>query len=257
MPTHVACERRDDIGYLTLSCDEPGKPITLSLAVLDQMEACLDEIESQSESLRAVVLQSDSPKYFCVGANIEALKTLNAETIIPWVQRGHAVFSRLAALPLPVIAFVTGYALGGGLELALACDLIIATEDAKLGQPEATLGLVAGWGGSYRLPRRVGLAQAKFLFFSGSVIDARAAKKNGLVDFVGSAEQITAHLQALLEGIRRCSPLAVAQMKRLIDQSPAITVEESAYQEAVASSTCMASADTQGRIKAFLEKRKA
>ncbi len=256
MFTHAIFVRRDDVGYLTLSCDEPGKPITLSLAVLEELEACLGQIEGQPEGLRAVVLQSDSPKYFCVGANIEALKTLNAETIIPWVQRGHAVFNRLAALPLPVIAFVTGYALGGGLELAMACDLIIATEDARLGQPEATLGVVAGWGGSYRLPRRVGPAQAKMLFFSGSIIEAREARQIGLVDFVGSAEQITAHLQSLLQGIRRCSPLAVAQMKRLIDRSPAITLEESAYQEAVASSTCMASADTRARIKAFLEKRK-
>lgn len=256
MPTHVAFERRDDIGHLIFSCDEPGKPITLSLAVLDELAACLEEIDSQLEGLRALVLQSESAKYFCVGANIEALKTLNTETIVPWVQGGHALFNRLAALPLPVIALVSGYALGGGLELALACDLIIASEGAKLGQPEATLGVVAGWGGSFRLPRRVGLAQAKMLFFSGSIIDARSAERIGLVDFVGSAEQVAAHLQSLLEGIRRCSPLAIEQIKRLIDRSPDITFEESADDEAAASSTCMASADTQVRIKAFLERRK-
>jgi len=257
MLTHVAFERRDDIGYVTLSCDEPGKPITLSLAVLDELTKCLDEIDGQMGQLRALVVQSDSPKYFCVGADIAALKTLNAETIIPWVQRGHELFDRLAELPLPIIAFVTGYALGGGLELALACDLIIATEDAKLGQTEAALGVVTGWGGSFRLPRRVGVAQAKALAFSGSIIEARVAQRIGLVDFVGSAEQIAAHLQTMLEGIRRCSPLAVAQMKRLIDRGPSITPAESCCEEAVASSLCMASADTQSRIKAFLERRKS
>lgn len=273
MQTHVAFEQRGDTGYLTFACETPGKPTTLDLRVLDELDACLDDIDLRlaagsdrrsavdvrtgAESppdLRALIVHSAFPKYFLVGANVNALQTLNAETIVPWVQRGHAVFNRLARLPLPVIARVEGYALGGGLELAMACDLIAATEAAKFGQPEAKLGVVAGWGGSYRLPRRVGVARAKELFFTGRIVDAQTAFAIGLADFVGDVD---AYLDALLADIRACGRAAVASMKHLIDHSPAITIEQNCLDEAVASSRVMADVETQARVARYLESRKA
>jgi enoyl-CoA hydratase len=256
MQTHVSFEREDDVGYLTFACDEPNKPATLDLGVLDELSERIGEIRASIDRLRAVVVRSNSRRYFVVGANVNALETLNPETIVPWVQKGHAVLNQLESLPIPVIAVVEGYVLGGGLELAMACDMIVASRDTKLGQPEANLGLVAGWGGSYRLPRRVGLARAKEMFFTAKIITAEEAYVMGLVNYVGDSAEVEAYLLALLEGIRNCSALAVSQMKKLIDDSSYISVEQAGFEEAVASSICLASGDTKARVADFFESRR-
>ena len=181
MQTHINFKRHKDVVTLTFASEEAGKPPTLDLDVLDRLSDVLERIE-EDEDLRGVVIRSNSEKYFVVGADINALREMDTTSIVTWVQRGHEVFNVLAELRLPVIAWVEGYALGGGLELAMACDLILATDNAKLGQPEAKLGLVSGWGGSHRLPRRVGLAKAKEMFFTGNILDARTAYDFGLVD---------------------------------------------------------------------------
>jgi enoyl-CoA hydratase len=249
MQTHVSLETQTDIAYLTLSCDQPGKPATLDLQVLDEIDQALDEVRAQAGQLRAVVVRSESSKYFVVGANVNALSTLDIETIVPWIHKGHAVFDCLESLPLPVLARVEGYALGGGLELAMACDLILATTSAKFGQPEANLGFVAGWGGTYRLPRRVGVARAKEMFFTGRILDAQEAHRIGLIDFCGDREELNEHVDALLESIRRCSPVAVAQMKTLANNSLGISLQEACTAETVASRICIQEGDTDARIR--------
>jgi enoyl-CoA hydratase len=256
MQTHISLETQTDIAYLTFSCDEPGKPATLDLQVLGELEQALDGILAQAGQLRAVIVRSDAPKYFVVGANVNALETLGAEAIVSWIQKGHAAFGRLEGLPLPVIARVEGYALGGGLELAMACDLILATTNARLGQPEANLGFVAGWGGTYRLPRRVGIARAKEMFFTGRILDAPEAYALGLVDFCGEPDELDEHLDALLESIRRCSPVAISQMKALVNNSLNITAQEACSAETTASGICMTEGDTKARVSAFLESRR-
>jgi enoyl-CoA hydratase len=255
MQTHVTLEQKKDIGYLTFSCDVPGKPATLDLQTLAELAGRVNEIQANLESLRAVVVQSDSAKYFVVGANVKALQNLNAETIIPWIEQGHTVFNRLECLPLPVLARVEGYALGGGLELAMACDLIVATTTARFGQPEAKLGFIAGWGGCRRLPRRVGLARAKALFFTGQIIEAQQAYDLGLVDFVGDETDVDNYLASFFESVRECSPEALAQMKKLVDHSPNMSLQDSYLQEAVASAICVSSGDTKTRVARFLESR--
>ena len=256
MQTHVTLERADDVGYLTLACEQPGKPPTLDLDVLDGMADGLAGAAS-SEGLRALVIRSGSPRYFCVGANVNALQTLNPESIVPWVRRGHAVLGMLEALPMPTLARVEGFALGGGLELAMACDLIVASHDARMGQPEARLGFVAGWGGSYRLPLRIGLARAKELFFTGQVIDAGRAMEIGLIDFLGDAAEIDAYLASFLQAVRQCSPLAIAEMKRLLNASPTWSPRDCVEEESVSSQACLSSGDTQARVAAFLETRRS
>jgi enoyl-CoA hydratase len=256
MQTHVGLEYREDVAYLTLACDEPGKPATLDMAVLDELDQRLAEIEARAGELVAVVVQSAAARYFVVGANVNALQTLDAETVMPWVQKGHAVFNRLEALPLPVIARVEGYALGGGLELAMACDMILASRTARLGQPEANLGFVAGWGGSYRLPRRVGVARAKELLFTGRAIDAEEAYHMGLVNWAVDEGDLDGQLETLLGDMRKLSRVAIAQMKKLVHDSPYLTAEQSCAHEAVASAICLSSGDTQARVAAFLESRK-
>jgi len=256
MQTHVNFKRQKDIVTLTFASEDAKQPPTLDLDVLDRLSDVLERIEEEHEELRAVVVRSNSEKHFVAGANINALRDLDAASIVTWVRRGHEVLNALAELPLPVIAWVEGDVLGGGLELALACDLILATDNAKLGQPEAQLGLVSGWGGSHRLPRRVGLAKAKEMFFTSCILDARTAYDFGLVDYVGIREAVQKYLDQLLEGIRRCSPLAVAHMKLLLDDSLDTTIDENALAEASASIRCMNHADTQQRIADFLAKRK-
>ncbi len=255
MQTHINFKRQKDLVTLTFVSEDAGKPPTLDMDVLDRLSDVLERIAEEHEELRAVVLRSNSEKYFVAGANLDALRELDEESIVTWVQRGHEVFNALTELPLPVIAWVEGYALGGGLELALACDLILATDNAKLGQPEAKLGMVSGWGGSYRLPRRVGLTKAKEMFFTGRVLDARAAYDFGLVDFVGIREAVQKYLDELLIGIRSCSPLAVAQLKLLLDDSLDTTIDENGLAEASAAIRCMKSVNTQQRIADYLENR--
>jgi enoyl-CoA hydratase len=256
MQTHVTFEKKQDIGYVTFRCDDPGKPVTLDLQTLAELADRVDEIQANLDTLRAVIVQSDSAKYFVVGANVKALQTLDAESIVPWIEQGHTVFDRLERLPLPVLARVEGYALGGGLELAMACDLIVAANSARFGQPEAKLGFIAGWGGCWRLPRRVGLARAKELFFTGQIIEAPRAYDLGLVDFVGDSVEVDRYFETFFAGVRECSPVALAQMKELVDHSPTMSVQDSYLQEAVASTICVSSGDTKARVAQFLESRK-
>lgn len=255
MQTHILLEFSGDLATLTLTPDAPGKPPTLDYAALDELEAHVAAIRAVA-GLRAVILRSASEKYFCVGANINALKTLDAESIVPWVERGHAVFNALAALPLPVIARVEGFCLGGGLELAMACDLIVASKTARFGQPEAVLGVIAGWGGTWRLPRCVGIAKAKEMFFTGKVIAVDEAAASGLASFAGEPAEVEAYLAAFLENLRKCSPLAVGQMKALVDRSGELTLDEACRAEGDASQQCMASADTRVRVADYLESRR-
>ena len=255
MKTHVTLEYHQKIGYLTFSPDEPNKPPTLDYAVLDELERHLKAIRTNSESLCAIVVQSSSPKYFIVGANLQALKTINKDSILEWVRRGHAVFNMLEDLPLPVIAKITGYALGGGLELAMACDFILSSDTAGFGQPETGLGFITGWGGSYRLPRRVGEAKAKELIFTGKILHAEEASRIGLVNFFGTGQELDEYLASTLEQIARNSRLANAQAKYLINHSRTSTLQVNCYEESLASSLCLASGDTQQRLEEFFQKR--
>jgi len=253
--THVSWEREGDLAYLNFGCDPQGKPNTMDRTVLAELQTCLREIKTSAPELRALIVRSLSERYFIVGANVNALKELDASTIGEWVAAGHAVFNQLEALPLPTIARLEGFTLGGGLELALCCDLLLAGPEAKFGQPEARLGLVPGWGGSMRLPRRIGLGRAKELFFTGRIVDAQQALTMGLVDFVGDKEAIDSYIDALLADIRQCAPQAVAECKSLLNRSVTISNEESLSSEAWSSEACLANAETQERVATYLQSR--
>ena len=156
---------------------------------------------------------------------------------------------------VPTIARISGYALGGGLEFAMACDIIYAHDNAQVGQTEAKLGFVAGWGGSLRLLQRVGPSRAKELFTSGKIIGASEAYAIGVVDFVGSAEQVDKHITEFVENNAACSPFAVAEMKRIIDsltpgRGDVIELERES------SVRVMRDGDTHDRVRQFLERRR-
>lgn len=255
MKTHVTLEYHENITYLTFSPDEPNKPPALDYEVLDELEQHLKKIRAESESLAAVIVQSDSSKYFIVGANLQALKEINKDTIVEWVRRGHEVFNMLEDLPLPVIAKITGYALGGGLELAMACDFILSSENASFGQPETGLGFITGWGGSRRLPRRIGETKAKELIFTGKIISAAEADRIGLINFMGTKQELEEYIAATIQNIAKNSRLANSLVKNLIKNSLTSDRQTNCYEESIASSVCLASGDTQRRLKEFFQKR--
>lgn len=245
-----------DVATLTLASDNPRHPPTLDRSTLDRLDEACAELEKRAATLRLLWVRSASPKFFCVGADINALATIDAETIVPWVQRGHEVFNRLERLPLPVVARIEGFALGGGLELAMACDLIFAADAAQFGQTEARLGFVAGWGGSYRLPRRVGMAKAKELFFTSRLLSAAEAAAIGLVEFAGSPEALEQHCARFAADLAATSATSAAGHKRLVARAAEIPLAAASALEATASVDCLSAPDTRQRLTDFLSRKK-
>lgn len=255
MPTRVTTEIDHAVARLKLAAEPAGKPPTLDYDVLDQIEEALDNVQHHLPSVRLLIVESTESKYFVVGADLKALREIDQHSIRPWVERGHEVFRRFENLPIPVVAVVRGYAGGGGLELALACDFIYATDNARFALPEAGLGLVTGWGGSYRLPLRVGDARAKEMMFSGRAVDAVAALNMGLVNYFGSEAEVQEKLEQFTTDVSANSAISIAMEKSLIDAATDMSVERMKFEEAVASTTAMSSTDTARRLNEFFEKR--
>ena len=257
MSTRLTTTYADAVCTLTLHPPE-GKPPTLDPTVMDAFDRVLDEIETRSANLAAVILQSASPRFFCAGANVNVLETINRDTIGPWVERGHRLMNRIEALPVPVIARVEGYALGGGLELAMACDLLFASSNAKFGQTETKLGFVTGWGGSYRLVRRVGLARAKELVFTGRIFDAEEAARLGVAEWQGAPAALDAHIQEFLAAVVANSRGANRATKHLLASCTHTSLAENAAIETAASQHCLGKdGDAAERLRNFLAKKKS
>lgn len=255
MQTPLSLAYADSVGTLTLHAPE-GKPPTLDHEVMQAFESLLTEVERESSHLVALVVRSSSPKFFCAGANLKVMEGITADTITPWVLRGHGLMNRLEALPLPVIARVEGYAMGGGLELAMACDLIIASSTARFAQSEAKLGLVTGWGGAYRLARRVGLSRAKELCFTGRMLEAEEACRLGVIDWAGSTEQLDAYQAELLAAFAANSRSALRETKRILATVTSTSIEENGPIEAAASVRCLREGDASQRLEAFFAARR-
>lgn len=256
MFTRLATTFTNHVYTLTLEPPE-GKPPTLDHDVMDAWERALAEIENRLPALRAVVVRSASAKFFCAGANLRVMETIDRNSIGPWVERGHRLLNRLEALPVPVVARVEGYALGGGLELAMACDVIFASSSALFGQTEAKLGFVTGWGGSYRLVRRLGLARAKELVFSGRLVEAEEAVRIGLVEWQGTPVELEAKVAEFLAAVAGNGRVAIAEMKRLLTACPETNLDDNRTMEAEASRRALTDGDAAARLQAFLHKKAA
>ena len=232
-----------------------GKPPTLDPTVLDALDEALARVEADPP--RLLVVESASAKYFCVGANLHALRETTEASIVPWVRCGHQVVNRLEDLPCPTVARVTGFALGGGLELALGCDLIFATPEARFGLPEATLGFIPGWGGCRRLAERIGTAPAKRWFFSAAVMDGVAARDAGLADFAGTEAEVDAELNRFGEAVEACSAPALAAFKRILGDEQREARVRNLEAEAAASPDCVRNPDTRRRLDAFFAAKRS
>jgi enoyl-CoA hydratase len=165
--------------------------------------------------------------------------------------------NRLEALPLPVLAIVQGYAMGGGLELAMACDLIYASQDARFGQSEAKLGLVTGWGGCYRLSRRVGLARAKELAFTGRIFDGVEAQAMGLTTWCGPGDRLESAVKTFVDAVAANSRTALRETKTILATCETTTLAENAEVEAAASERCLMHGDAPLRLEEFFAARRS
>lgn len=216
--SHVLFQIEDAIATITLN--RPEKLNALSLAMLEQLESAVAALEHHRD-VRVVILTGAGERAFCVGADINEWSQLIANDPLAmwraWDRVGHRILERLARLHLPTLAAINGLALGGGLELALACDLRIAAEHAEFAMPEVKIGTQPGWLGSQRLPALIGIARAKQMIFTGARIPARVAEQWGLVNEVAPREQLGARVHALANDIAANAPLAVQFAKTIVD----------------------------------------
>lgn len=260
MQTTLRLEKGPSLWEMTLIAPE-GKPPTLDFHVCSEVENALDEIDeaiglSEEDALSCIAISSSSEKSFCAGANINVLDTLSEETMSDWVSRWHTTLNRIEDLPIPVIAKVRGYALGGGLELALACDFIVCDESAKLGTTEANIGFVPGWGGSFRLPRRVGISKAKRMFFTAEIVKAESALSIGLVDELVEGAGLDDWLSEFFRNLSSKSSVGIRGFKSILNDQDRMAREANLQAEIERSLSCIENSDTKRRIREFLGKRK-
>jgi enoyl-CoA hydratase len=223
---------------------------------LDELDAALATLEAAAAGdVRAVVVSSAVERAFSVGSDVKGFAGNAGAAGRPHHTRDEEITARLATLPMPTIAAIEANALGGGLELALACDIRVASEAAQLGLPEVRLAVTPGAGGTQRLPRAIGLARAKELALTGRTIDAHEAERIGLVSRVVPAGQALAAATDIANQIAQRGPLAVREVKRLIDLSAETDLDAGLAAEIDASVRVFSSADMLEGARAFLEKR--
>ncbi len=248
-------ERDGSLAQVTFN--RPKVLNALNALMVSELRAALTELEADT-ALRAIILTGAGERAFAAGADIGELNALpNTTAAVELARRGQALTLQIERLRVPVIAAVNGFALGGGCELAMACDIRIASENAKFGQPEVNLGLMPGYGGTQRLTRLVGRGMAMFLCLSGDQIDAQLALRIGLVDRVVPPGELMSAAKQLANTIASKAPLAVSAAKRAIDQGAGLTTASALDVEALNFGTLIDSEDFKEGTRAFLEKRPA
>jgi enoyl-CoA hydratase len=204
---------------------------------------------------RCAIVRSADERAFSAGADIAAMKAMSKAQALEYAQLGHATFVALERFPCPVIAEVNGFALGGGCELVLACDFIYASDKIKIGQPEVKLGVMPGFGGTQRLPRRIGLARARELMYTGRQLNSEEALRIGLVNAVFPRAELHAAVIACAQEIVRNGPLAVRRAKRLIDTGFDGELAAGLEREARVFANSFAEPEQQAGMNAFLAKQ--
>lgn len=247
-PGQVTMTIQDQTAVVCL--DRPAKHNALTLEMLDQLDAILVELD-ETRDVRAVVVTAAGDRSFCAGADIKKFKALAPlDMWAQWTRRGHRVFNHLAALRQPTIAAVSGNAYGGGLELALACDLRVLANTATLGLTEVGIGTLPGWGGTGRLRDIIGIGRAKQMIFTGEPVHADQALSWGLVNQLAASAQVIDVALALATSIARRAPIAVQMAKQAIDSG-------NAYQamEQLASAATAFTDDAGEGLASFSERR--
>lgn len=250
---NLLVERDNEVAVLTIN--RPQVLNALNAKVLVELEQAFNEL-SADEGVKAIILTGAGEKAFVAGADIGELANLDCLNGIKAMRRGQHVFFQIEGCPKPVIAAVNGFALGGGCELAMSCDIRIASDKAKFGQPEVNLGLIPGYGGTQRLARLVGLGKAKEIIFTGDMIDAQEALRIGLVDKVVPAAELLTQAKEMARKIASRAPVAVRLSKQAINFGANVDLMSGCRFEADQFGASCATGDMKEGTKAFLEKRK-
>ena len=251
---NLTVTHRDAIATVTV--DRPEKLNAMTRETLQELEQAFDALASD-DAVRAVIVTGAGDKAFVAGADIKELAEESATTGHLAAQRGQETFRKIEALGKPVVAAINGFALGGGLELALACHLRVASENAKLGLPEVTLGVIPGYGGSQRLARLVGRGRALELILTGAHIDASEAHRIGLVNRVVPKTELLSETEKLVRKIIANGPLALRHALIAVDQGLDVAQEQGMLLEATLFGILFGTDDLREGMNAFLEKRPA
>ncbi|NBH84092.1 enoyl-CoA hydratase [bacterium C-53] len=248
----VLYEQKGAVGVITISREKALN--ALNSAVLEELDQTLDSVNL--EEVRCLILTGAGEKSFVAGADIAEMSTLTKAEGEAFGKKGNDVFRKLETFPIPVIAAINGFALGGGCEISMSCDIRICSDNAVFGQPEVGLGITPGFGGTQRLARLVGAGMAKQMIYTARNIKADEAYRIGLVNAVYPIEELMPAAEKMAAGIAKNAPIAVRNCKKAmnegldVDMDQAIVIEEKLFGD------CFESHDQQEGMSAFLEKRK-
>jgi len=247
---NIVLQKEDKVAMLTIS--RPKALNALNSETLKELDLAIDEIASDDE-IYAVILTGEG-KAFVAGADITEMKDLDVMGGRRFGNLGNKVFRKLETLEKPVIAAVNGFALGGGCELSMACDIRIASSKAKFGQPEVGLGITPGFGGTQRLARLVGTGMAKQLIYTGDIINAEEALRIGLVNKLVEPEQLIEEAKLLAKKIVNNAPIAVKLCKTAINRGMQMDIDTALIYEAEVFGACFATEDQKNGMTAFIQK---
>ena len=248
----ITYEVEGQIGIITIN--RPKALNALNSAVLDELDKTLDAVDQ--EAIRCLILTGAGEKSFVAGADIGEMSTLTKAEGESFGTKGNDVFRKLETFPIPVIAAVNGFALGGGCEISMSCDIRICSENAVFGQPEVGLGITPGFGGTQRLARIVGTGKAKEMIYGARNIKAEEAYRIGLVNNVYPAEELMPAAKKLASTIARNAPIAVRNCKRAINEGIQVDMDQAIVIEEKLFGSCFETCDQKEGMNAFLEKRK-
>ena len=249
----IEFEVRDGIGFITLN--RPKALNALNSQLINELAAVLSDL--LEVDVQALVLTGSGDRAFAAGADIAEMAEFTAQQAEAFSAGGQAVFEMLETFPVPTIAAVNGFALGGGCELAMACDLILASPSAVFGQPEVKLGVIPGFGGTQRLARRVGRQRALELMLTGRNVDAAEAARIGLVLEVVDEGDVVAAATALADRIARNGPSALRWVKQVVHETEGRDATSAMAAERAQFALCFSTSDQKEGMAAFLEKRRA
>ena len=248
----VLYETEGTTGIITIN--RPEVMNALNSQVLEELDKILDNVDR--DAIRCLIVTGAGSKSFVAGADIAEMSKMNSREAIEFSEKGNDVFQKLGSFFCPVIAAINGYALGGGNELALSCDIRICSDNAMFGQPEVGLGITPGFGGTQRLARYVGQGMAKQMIYTGRPINAETALRLNLVNAVYPQEELMPAAKKMAKQIAANAPIAVHESKYAINASRTLTLEQGKIVEEKAFGKCFETHDQREGMSAFLEKRK-